>query len=314
MPGARSAGRRRYRAPAAGAIAVLAAGSLTLAQGSHLESTRARILAAKRIVLGYRTDAQPFSYKNDEGRAAGYAVALCEKVAVDIREALKIPIMNVDWVAVPANDRFGALQQGRIDLLCTAESLTLSTRSEVALSIPIYRDGISALVRADAPVRLREALAGNNRAFRPTWRASPTQMIQARTVLAVGGTPAERWLGERFDDLHIVADRSTTTSYDAGIRAVLDRQSDAFFGERAILADALRRHPSARDLTIVDRLFTRELLAFAMARGDEDFRLLVDRTLSRLYRSHEIDAVLGSTSGEPEPDAIAFFRSSALPE
>ena len=43
---------------------------------------------------------------------------------------------------------------------------------------------------------------------------------------------------------------------------------------------------------MLDRSFTREPLALALRRGDDDFRLLVDRTLSRLFRSQEIGAAV----------------------
>ena len=51
-----------------------------------------------------------------------------------------------------------------------------------------------------------------------------------------------------------------------------------FFGDRPILLDAAQRSASSGDLVVLDRLFTVEPLALALERGDEDFRLLVDRT------------------------------------
>jgi len=86
------------------------------------------------------------------------------------------------------------------------------------------------------------------------------------------------------------------------------------FGDRAILLDAATRGPSADDLIVLEREFTYEPLALAFARGDEDFRLLVDRTLSRLYRSGEIGDIYKSFFGEPDADVLAFFRFVALPE
>ena len=151
----------------------------------------------------------------------------------------------------------------------------------MSFSIPIFPGGIGALVRADAPFRLREVLAGHGEVFRPTWRASATQLLQTRAFSVVSGTTAERWLNERFSDLKIVADISRTDSYDTAIRALLDRRTDVVVGERAILLDAAQRHASARDLMMIDRLFTYEPLALVLRRDDEPFRLAVDRLLSR---------------------------------
>ena len=57
-----------------------------------------------------------------------------------------------------------------------------------------------------------------------------------------------------------------------------------------------------------------EPIALASVRGDEDFRLLVDRVLSRLYRSGEIGVIYTKFFGEPDASALEFFRFVALPE
>ena len=102
--------------------------------------------------------------------------------------------------------------------------------------------------------------------------------------------------------------------YEAGVQGVLDRSSNVFFGDRAILLDAVKRSASVQDLVVLGRSFTYEPLALALGRGDEDFRLIVDRTLSRLYRSGEIGALYAKWCGEPDENALTFFRLNALPE
>ena len=67
-------------------------------------------------------------------------------------------------------------------------------------------------------------------------------------------------------------------------------------------------------MIVLDRQFTYEPLALALARGDEDFRLVVDRTLSRLFGSKEFGDVYAKWFGKPDEDALNFFRWSALPE
>ena len=58
------------------AAAVLACAGIGGAQAGVLE--RAKETGELRI--GYRTDAQPFSFKDSEGKAAGYSVDLCRAV------------------------------------------------------------------------------------------------------------------------------------------------------------------------------------------------------------------------------------------
>ena len=61
-------------------------------------------------------------------------------------------------------------------------------------------------------------------------------------------------------------------------------------------------------------MFTYEPLALALPRGDEDLRLLVDRTLCGLYRSDEIGSLYATWFGEPDENALTFFRLNTLPE
>jgi ABC-type amino acid transport substrate-binding protein len=103
-------------------------------------------------------------------------------------------------------------------------------------------------------------------------------------------------------------------SYDEGVQAVVDRKANAFFGERAILIDAVKRNPSARSLIILDRQFTYEPLALALSRGDEDFRLAVDRALSKLYASPAFWDTYKKWFGEADEATMTFYRWNTLPE
>jgi putrescine:ornithine antiporter len=296
---------------ATGAIALLAVVSLAAAAPVSA-GTLDQIKAGARIRLGYRSDARPLSYRDESGNPAGYSVALCQRIAEATKSDLGLAELNVQWVPVTIENRFRALQQGEIDLLCGAETATLARRGEVAFSIPTFPGGIGALLRGDAPARLREVLSGRPAEFRPYWRGTVGQVLQAQTFSVVAGTTSEGWLAGRLKDFQISAKVAPVESYDGGVRSVLERSSNVLFGDRAILLDLARRSPSAKDLIVVDRFFTNEPLALALARGDEDFRLAVDRALSRLYRSGEIAGLYAKWCGEPDESALTFFRWNAL--
>jgi len=313
MHGSRSAGSRHRAAMAAWTIGMIVATRLALAQGTPSAAALDRIRDAGRIALGYRSDARPFSFRDASDAPAGYSIALCERIADAIKRALQQPALRVDWVPVAAPDRFRAVEQGTVDVLCGADTVTLERRSEVAFSIPIFPGGIGALLRADAPARLRGVLAGHAQPAHPVWRASTTQALQARAFSSVSGTTAEAWLTRRIGELQVLTTLTPSASYDAGVQAVLDRRVDALFGERAVLLDAAQRDPS-RTLLVVDRLFTYEPLALAIGRGDEAFRLLVDRTLSQFYASGQLGALYTRWFGEPDDSALSFFRWTALSE
>jgi len=294
----------------AGALAALLAPAA--AQVTAPSPTLDRIAESGHLRLGYRVDVRPFSYRDDAGQPAGYSVELCQKIAVAVREDLRMPKLVVDWEAVSARDRFEAVRQGSVDLLCGADTVTLERRQTLAFSIPIFPGGIGVLLRTDAPARLKNVLAGRGQPFHPTWRASVTELLQFKAFAAVNGSTADAWLHQRIKDLNVVTTIVPVPSYEAGADNVAARTNDAFFGERAILLDLARRRP--KDLFVVDRLFTYEPLALAMAQGDERFRLVVDRALTHFYAFGPVSGFYTKFFGEPGENALAFFRWNTIPE
>jgi ABC-type amino acid transport substrate-binding protein len=97
---------------------------------------------------------------------------------------------------------------------------------------------------------------------------------------------------------------------------VLNQTSNAFFADRDILLDAAKHVPitSANDLMVLERRFTYAPLALAFERGDDDFRLVVDRTLSQFFTSAKFNELYVRWFGKPDATAITLFRLSTLPE
>ena len=275
-------------------------------------STLERIKKAGTIKLGYRTDARPFSYQDPSGKPAGYSVELCQAVAEEVKSELKLPGLKIDWVPVTVENRLEAVARQDIDIQCGAVSVTLERRKQVDFSLPMFPGGVGALVRSDAPARLRDILSGGAKNYSPTWRAVALNIVREQTFATVPGTTAEQWLKQRGKELQVEAVIDPVPSYEAGIQAVLDRKANVFFAERAILLEAVRRNASSKKLLVIDRQYTYEPLALPVSRSDEDFRLVVDQALSRFYRS-DFRATYTKYFGEPDEAAITFYRWNALP-
>jgi polar amino acid transport system substrate-binding protein len=300
----------RTRIPAI-AVIFLALTSLA-AQAAAAGSTLDRIKTDGKITLGYRTDVQPFSYRDRSDKPAGYSVALCQKIADQVKAELGLSTLNVQWVPVTLADRFSDLQQGKLDLLCGADSVTLARRKDVDFSVSIFPGGIGAMLRVDAAPALRDILAEAPPPSHPIWRGSPARtFLEKKTFSVVKGTTSESWLAGRLKEFEIAATVAPVEDYETGIQRVLNGSSDALFADRATLL-AAAQHSSSQ--AVLDRLFTYEPFALALRRDDDDFRLIVDRTLSRLYRSKEFPRLYTTWFGKPDESATTFFRLTALPD
>ena len=265
---------------------------------------------SRKLVIGYGSDT-PIAQADAAGKAGGYANAVCTRVAESLRNDLKLGALSVESVAVPLAERFSALAQGRVDLLCGAVP-TLGRRAEVDFSIPMGFAAVNAVVRSDAPVRLVQVLAGKEPPQQPIWRG--TNAPERRSIAVVGNTTVERALMDRLAERRISIDVVPVKDTAAGLQAVVDRQADAFLDGRVLLVDALARSQSKSSLVLLDKVFRRELVSIGVRRGDDDFRLAVDRALSRIYRSGELARIYAAQLQRMDQATLDFFELVALPD
>jgi len=271
-----------------------------------------RIVAEKRIRLGVRADAPPFAAIRD-GKATGFSVDLCRQVAVAAMAATGLDALDATVVPVETQDRFKAIEEGRIDILCGAATATLKRREIVSFSLPIFSTGVSAVVAADAPDLLKEILVTVGPAA--SSEAAIAEAFRDKTVGVRANTTAADWLSHGpLVKLDAVTIREVE-NHAAGLAAVASGEMAAYFADKAILLGVLRQTPPAgKPLVLSAASFTREPYALALPRSDEDLRLVVDRALSRLYRDGSILKLYERHFGKPSSEVLLFYTMIALPE
>jgi ABC-type amino acid transport substrate-binding protein len=271
----------------------LAAFGLTSAAAGTIDKLR----QDKTIRLAVRDDAPPFSFKDANGKPAGFMVDLCRSVAKHLAGQLNLAELNIVYVPVTGTDRFEAIEQGKADLLCEPTSNTLSRRGHIDFSIATFIDGASLLVRGDGPSDFG-ALAGKN-------------------VGVLAGTTTEQSLRETLANANIHAQVVPAPTHEEGLKMLDSGAVAAYFADRAILAYIASKSPEADKLRLANDYFSLEPYALALPRGDSDFRLAVDRALSRIYKSGEIAGVFANTFGaqmQPSDTLKTLYLISALPE
>jgi polar amino acid transport system substrate-binding protein len=289
--------------------AALLAPSLSTAQSAS--GTLDRVRSSGKITFGYYSAARPLSYRNSAGNADGYSVALCRGVAAVVKRQLNLSNLSVQFVPIDS-DPTAAVKTGRVDMMCGPMQPTLSRRQSVSFSIPVFVSGTSVLIRKDAPADFRDLLEGRKTNYATLWRGSPQLPILAkRKFVVVTGTASQRWAAQRKQELNVTSEITAVPDLQSGLQRVLSGESDAFIADRSVLIDLARNDPAAKDVKVIDHLFDVTWLALPLPRGDEDFRLLVDSTLSRLYRTGKIDGIYEKHLGKPDAATRDWFRHFA---
>lgn len=277
---------------------LLAITTLSLALASTGEAAVLdRVKASGTFTIGYRADTQPFSYKNDIGEPAGYSVELCRSVAAAVKATLGLPELKVNYLELSSEERFDALTSGRVDILCSADTISLTRRETVDFSLMTFASGMTLLYRLDGPHDF-EALAGTK-------------------IGALEGTTTLEAMKKALMAQTITADLVPVKSHKDGVAMLAKGELSAYFGDGGILLYHWLQSPDRAKLKLSDRFLSHEPYGLVLPRGDEDFRLVVDRTLAGLYRSGEIAPLFTATFGsEAKPSELvqAMYLLNALPE
>jgi polar amino acid transport system substrate-binding protein len=215
--------------------------------------------------IGFRTDAAPLSYATEDGLANGYSPILCANVAQFIANALNLEALDVKFVQVDASNRFEKVASGEVDLLCGAATITLSRRAIVDFSIPTYVDGTALVLPVDAAMNFTD--------------------LSGKTVGVRRDTTTAEALANSLESAGIAATIVPFDDHDTGFAALAGGEIDGYFADQSILLYRLSTLGEAADrFKLSDGLLTIEKQGLAMARGDADFRLLVDTALSQFYK------------------------------
>jgi ABC-type amino acid transport substrate-binding protein len=279
--------------------AVATAGCASMGPGAPPSGTLEKIQATKTIALGYRDSSVPFSYAGPTKEPMGYSVDLCMRVVQDLRSELKLPDLQPRWVPVSVETRVRALVDGTIDLECGSTTNTLSRQERVDFSLTTFITGASLLALAGSNVG--DQLGAIRTAVIP---GTTTEQMVKNAIASMGATAA---------DAKLVA----VNDHADGLAAVVDRRAEVYATDRAILMGLVTSASNPRQFALLDRYLSYEPYALMLRRGDPAFRLAVNRTLARLYRSGQVLDIYRrwfGQWGDPSPLTLGMYAVEGLPE
>jgi glutamate/aspartate transport system substrate-binding protein len=258
-------------------------------------AARQRIKATKTVTFGYRDSSVPFSFMGTDQKPAGYSVDLCNRVADDLKRDLQMPDLAVKWAPVTVENRVASVQNGTIDLECGSTTNTLSRQSQADFSLTTFVTGASLLT-------LKETVTAN---------------LSGLRIAVIPGTTTEGAVKEAMDKSSISVQLVPVKDHSDGRTALENKTADAYASDREILIGLALTARNPADFALVDRYFSYEPYALMLRRGDPDFRIAVNRSLARLYRSGDIMVIyrrwLGAL-GAPNALELATWAIEGLPE
>jgi len=274
--------------------------ALTMLTGSALAGTLDEIAASGELKLAYRVEAPPFSSKApDAAVPEGFTIDLCRIIARDIQLHLGLDTMKVTWVKVAADDRIAAVVNGRAHLECGITSVTLSRQEQVDFSNLFYATGASLMVLNSSEIRTVNDL-GNKR------------------VSVVEGTTTETVLTNALAERGIEARIVKVSNHAEGLERLVNKNTDAMAADQATLFGIGFKSKGENRLVITEDMLSFEPYALPLPRNDADFRLVVNRSLSSLYKRGDVGRIwerhFGVHGVKPTQMLLTLYRLNSFAE
>ena len=263
---------------------------------AELTGTLQQIQQTGKIRIGYRDAQPPVSSLGKDGTPVGYAIDLCRGIADEAKKAVGREV-SVEYVAVTAENRFDALADNKIDLLCASTTRTLSRSEKVDFTLPMFVTGAAFMTLSDTDIR------NNFSGKKIGVGRGTTTVVELKKLLSETGVVAE-----------VVEFGATAEGFDA----LEKRRIDVFAADQVVLIGLALAAGDPAKFTVLSNLFSFETLALAVRRNDAAFRLVADRFLAGLCRSKEIlkiyDTWFGSFGGKRITAFDALVQLNSIPE
>ena len=264
----------------------------------ELTGTLQQIKKSGQIRIGYRASEPPMSFSDKDGNPAGYSIDICKDITTAVGKKIGANI-KAKYVPVTADERFKAIVDNKIDILCGATTKTLSRGELVDFTQLTFVTGASLMILKD-----NEALDSSG--------------FEGKKLGVVKATTTEALLRQIIRDTSTDAEIVLFESADEGIDALRKKKIDAFSSDQIVLIGMASKEPDPMEFEIKSDVFSFEPFALALRRNDADFRLVADRVISDLCRSKKIlyiyDNWIGKFTRQMPPIFEAMIQLNSTPE
>ena len=272
----------------AGAFSVALLSTPAVAQSPVLES----IASDGVVTIGHREASTPFSFIDDNGNVSGYSIDLCLEIVEDIKKQLGRDDLQVNYVPVNPQTRIALVANGTVDLECGATTNNLTRQQQVGFSPIMYTTGTRLLVTKDSGI-------------------SGIGDMDGMRIAVAQGAANEVAVTNAADALGIEIDLLYTKDIAEAMLALETDRVDAVTSDDILLYGLASKSSNPDKFSVVGDFLSYEPYAIMINRADPDFALLVNRTLSRLFRTQEINAIYEKwfePMGVPMTDSFIVVR------
>jgi glutamate/aspartate transport system substrate-binding protein len=272
--------------------------ALSTAAGQGLGPTLQKIKDAGTITIGHRDSSVPFSYLDDTQKPIGFSLDLCALVVAKIKARIGQSDLKVAYQAVNSSNRIPLVKNGTVDVECGSTANTIARQQEVAYSVIFYAPQFKWIALKSSGLKTTEDLKG--KAVVVTQGTNTAQFVARLNT--------EKGLG-----LKILQGKDHAESF----LLVETGRAVAFMEDDILLAGLKANAPSPDNFVFLTDSFPSDPYGVMMAKGDGEFKKLVDDALIEAMKSGLYDKLYTKWFESPIPPKnvnLNFPQSDKLKE
>jgi glutamate/aspartate transport system substrate-binding protein len=250
------------------ACTVLASPSLA----EELTGTLKKIKETGAITIGHRESSIPFSYLDDQQQPIGYAMDLCMKIVNAVKAELKMPDLKVNLQPVTSSNRIPLLQNGTIDLECGSTTNSVQRQQQVSFGPTYFVINVTAAVKKSSKVNSLADLNG-------------------KTISTTSGTTSVPLLKTYEKTQNAEIKEIYGKDHAESFLLVADDRSAAFVMDDILLAGQIANSKNPAEYKIIPESLRQEPYSMMLRKDDPQFKALVDKTISGVMKSGEIEKI-----------------------
>jgi glutamate/aspartate transport system substrate-binding protein len=253
-----------------------------------------RIAETKTITIGHRDASVPLSYLGPDGKAQGYSIDICLKIADAAKEELKLDKIEVKFVPLTPQTRIPLLTAGTVDIICESSTHTLGRSRQISFLNTTFLTGSKLLVRKTSGIKKIEDMTD-------------------KVLVAVLGTTNEKAAQVEIDTkkIKIKGEIVKVKDHSQAMLNLEQERADAYVSDDVILYGLKSASKNPDEWEIVGPYFSYDPYGMMIPRNNDDFRLLGNKTITRLIQSGEMEAIYRMWF-EPGPTKINYPLSDRL--
>jgi glutamate/aspartate transport system substrate-binding protein len=264
-------------------LAVVGAGLVAAgANAQELTGTLKKVKDTGAITIGHREASIPFSYLDDKQQPVGYAMDLCTKVVDAVKAELKMPNLKVAYQPVTSANRIPLLQNGTIDMECGSTTNSVERQKQVAFGPTYFVINVSAAVKKNSGIKTFADLNG-------------------KSVASTSGTTSIPLLRGYEKTKHIDFRELQAKDHAESMQLLATDRAHAFIMDDILLAGQIANQPNPGDFMILPESLRTEPYSMMLRKDDPQFKALVDRAITAVFKSGEINKIYAKWFTSPIP-------------